>query len=55
MVVESTSLLKEAESVMSKKTRFEEASIHCNRLSSMTTTTKRRIDKKGFMDMLEEV
>ncbi|CAH2071481.1 unnamed protein product [Thlaspi arvense] len=69
MVVESTPLLKEAESVMTKNrtragestlkkelwTRFEEASMHENRFSSMTTTTVRGNNKKGFMEMLEEV
>ncbi|KAJ0264848.1 Uncharacterized protein HA466_0012460 [Hirschfeldia incana] len=69
MVVESTPLLKEAESVMTKNrpragestlkkelwTRFEEASMHENRFSSMTTTTVRGNKKKGFMEMLEEV
>ncbi|ESQ38201.1 hypothetical protein EUTSA_v10028639mg [Eutrema salsugineum] len=69
MVVESTPMLKEAESVMTKNrtragestlkkelwTRFEEASMHTNRLSSMTTTTTRGKKKKGFMEMLEEV
>lgn len=69
MVVESTPSLKEAESVMTKNrpragestlkkelwTRFEEASMHENRFSSMTTTTVRGNKKKGFMEMLEEV
>lgn len=69
MVVESTPLLKEAESAMTKNrpragestlkkelwTRFEEASMHENRYSSMTTTTVRGNKKKGFMEMLEEV
>ncbi|KAF8048381.1 hypothetical protein N665_2539s0002 [Sinapis alba] len=69
MVFESTPLLKEAESVMTKNrpragestlkkelwTRFEEASMHENRFSSMTTTTMRGNKKKGFMEMLEEV
>ncbi|KAH0910507.1 hypothetical protein HID58_033828 [Brassica napus] len=70
MVVESTPLMKEAESVMTKNrpragestlkkelwTRFEEASMHENRFSSMTTTTTMRGNKKkGFMEMLEEV
>lgn len=69
MVVESTPLLKEPESVMTKNrtragestlkkelwTRFEEASIRDSRFSSMTTTTMRGNKKKGFMEMLEEV
>ncbi|CAH8387677.1 unnamed protein product [Eruca vesicaria subsp. sativa] len=69
MAVESTPLLKEAESVMTKNrpragestlkkelwTRFEEASMHEGRFSSMTTTTVRGNKKKGFMEMLEEV
>ncbi|KAL0846476.1 hypothetical protein Bca101_019722 [Brassica carinata] len=69
MMVESTPLCKEAESVMTKNrpragestlkkelwTRFEEASMHENRFSSMTTTTVRGNKKKGFMEMLEEV
>lgn len=69
MVVESTPLFKEPESVMTKNrtkagestlkkelwTRFEEASIHDGRFSSMTTTTTRGNRKKGFMEMLEEV
>lgn len=69
-MVESTPLMKEAESVMTKNrpragestlkkelwTRFEEASMHENRFSSMTTTTTMRGNKKkGFMEMLEEV
>lgn len=68
MVVESTPLMKEAESVMTKNrpragestlkkelwTRFEEASMHENRFSSMTTTMRGN-KKKGFMEMLEEV
>ncbi|CAA7054419.1 unnamed protein product [Microthlaspi erraticum] len=68
MVVESTPLLKEAESVMSKNrtragestlkkelwTRFEEASIHDNWCSSMKKTTRRGNRKKAFMEMLEE-
>ncbi|CAN8246364.1 unnamed protein product [Cochlearia groenlandica] len=69
-LVESTPMLKEAESVMTKNrpkagestlkkelwTRFEEASLHSNHFSSMTTTTsKRENKKKGFMEMLEEV
>ncbi|CAF1742683.1 unnamed protein product [Brassica oleracea var. botrytis] len=71
MVVESTPLMNEAESVMTKNrtragestlkkelwTRFEEASMHENRFSSKTTTTTtmRGNKKKGFMEMLEEV
>lgn len=71
MVVESTPLMKEEESVMTKNrpragestlkkelwTRFEEASTHENLFSSKTTTTTtmRGNKKKGFMEMLEEV
>lgn len=70
MVVESTPLFKEAESLMTKNrtragestlkkelwTRFEEASIHDNCCSSTTTTTTMRGNrKKAFMEMLEEV
>lgn len=70
VVVESTPLLKQAESVMSKNrtrmgestlkkelwTRFEEASLRDDRFSSRTTTTTVRGNKKkGFMEMLEEV
>lgn len=69
MVVESTPLLKEAESVMSKNrtragestlkkelwTRFEEASLRDDNHCAMTTTTMRGNKKKGFMEMLEEV
>ncbi|KAG7552905.1 hypothetical protein ISN45_Aa06g034830 [Arabidopsis thaliana x Arabidopsis arenosa] len=65
MVVESTPLFKEPESIMTKAgentlkkelwTRFEEASIHDSRFSSMTTTTMRGNKQKEFMEMLEEV
>uniref|UniRef100_A0A1J3IT89 Uncharacterized protein n=1 Tax=Noccaea caerulescens TaxID=107243 RepID=A0A1J3IT89_NOCCA len=69
MVVESTPLFKEVESVMTKNrtragestlkkelwTRFEEASIPDICCSSTTTTTMRGNRKKAFMEMLEEV
>ncbi|KAL1191367.1 hypothetical protein V5N11_025954 [Cardamine amara subsp. amara] len=70
MVVESTPMLKEPESVMTKNrtragestlkkelwTRFEEATMRESCFSSMTTTTTMRGNKKkGFMEMLEEV
>ncbi|XP_023636831.1 uncharacterized protein LOC17882806 isoform X2 [Capsella rubella] len=68
MVVESTPVFKEPESVMTKNrtragestlkkelwTRFEEASIQDSHFSSMTTTVRGN-KKKGFMEMLEEV
>ena len=66
-VVESTPLLKEAEmsknrtragkSTLKKELwiRSKETSMHGNHFSSKTmTTTKRRNNKKGFMEMLEE-
>ncbi|CAD5327695.1 unnamed protein product [Arabidopsis thaliana] len=70
MVVESTPLFKEPESIMTRNrtkagestlkkelwTRFEEATIHDSRFNSMTTTTTvRGNNKKCFMEMLEEV
>lgn len=63
MVVESTPLFKEPESIMTEAgentlkkelwTRFEEASIHDSRFSSMTTMRGNK--QKEFMEMLEEV